>query len=340
MNQPGLLYLDRDDVASLLDLPDCIEAVEQAFRAHAEGRVPTAPAVLGTHLNDGGLHVKTAALGDDPCYVVAKVNANFPGNPERFGLPTIQGLLLLFDGRRGTPLAVMDSVEITILRTAAATGVAARYLARDEAPVVALLGCGAQARSQLRAVATVRPVRRALVVDVVPDQARRLAEELAPELGIAIEPVASVEAAVAEADLWITCTPARRPILSASMFRPGLFVAAVGADSPEKHEVDPAFLRAAEVVVDLVDQAAAMGDLHHALGAGVMTRDDIHAELGAIVAGRRPGRTSPGQTFVFDSTGTALQDVAAAALVYERARLRSRGTILAVPGAGSAGAGR
>jgi len=323
-----LLYLRRTEVAALLDLPDCVRAVEEAFRAHAEGRLPTAPAVLGTHLNDGGLHVKTAALGSDPCHVAAKVNANFPHNPARFGLPTIQGLILLFDGRRGTPLAVMDSIEITILRTAAASAVAARLLSRADAEVVGVCGCGRQGWSHLRALAGIRPVRRALVHDTNAGSAQRMATELGAELGIEIEAVGSAEAAFAGADIWVTCTPSRQPFVTRAMFRPGIFLAAVGADSPEKQELDPGFMEGCRVVVDLLDQAAVMGDLHHALAAGAMRREDVHAELGQVVAGQRPGRTSEAESFVFDSTGTALQDVAAASLVYQRALERGRGTRL------------
>jgi alanine dehydrogenase len=314
----GLLLLTRSDVASLLDLSDTIRVVEAAFRDHAEGRIPLAPGVLGAHLGDGGFHIKTAALAE-PHYFAAKINANFPANPERFGLPTIQGLIALFDGARGTPLALMDSIEITILRTAAASAVAARYLARADATTVTICGCGNQGKSHLRAMMQVRPIRRAFAVDAHPDTARWFAEVLAAELAIDVQMLESMAEAVAQSDICVTCTPSRRPILTAAMIRPGMFIAAVGADNPEKQELEPAVLSMSKVVVDLLEQAAVMGDLHHAIAAGAMTASAVHAELGQVVAGQRAGRTSVEEIFVFDSTGTALQDVAAAGLVYERA---------------------
>ncbi len=314
----GLLLLTRRDVAALLDLSDTIRVVEAAFRNHAEGRIPIPPGVLGAHFEDGGFHIKTGAL-PEPRYFAAKINANFPANPKRFGLPTIQGLIALFDAERGTPLALMDSIEITILRTAAASAVAARYLARTDAATVTICGCGNQGKSHLRAMMQVRPIRRAFAVDAQPETARWFAEALTAELSIDVQMLESLAEAVGQSDICVTCTTSRRPILTAAMVRPGMFIAAVGADNPEKQELEPEVLSMSKVVVDLLEQAAVMGDLHHAIAAGAMAAASVHAELGQVVAGQRAGRTSEEETFVFDSTGTALQDVAAAALVYERA---------------------
>lgn len=320
-----MLVLSRPDVAALLSLPDCINAVERVFRQHALGELPIAPGVLGAHLHEGGFHIKTAALGGSPGYFAAKVNANFPMNPATRGLPTIQGVVALFDSVSGRPLALLDSIEITILRTAAASAVAARYLARADASTVTVYGCGSQGRSHLRALSHVRAVRRAFALDVDPTRARQFADELAPELGVSITPTDDLAGAVAASEICVTCTPARHPVFPASHLHPGLFIAAVGADSPEKQELDPEVLRRSLVVVDILDQAATIGELHHAIEAGMMSRSDIHGELGQVISGQRPGRTSPDEIFVFDSTGTALQDVAAAALVYERAQRETRG---------------
>lgn len=325
MKSSELLYLSRADVAALLDPTECIAAVAAAFRAYADGSLPASPGVLATHLPEGGIHVKTAALGDQ---VVAKVNANFPRNPDRNGLPTVQGLLLLFDAVRGTPLAVMDSAELTALRTAAASAVAARELARPEATSVAFCGCGVQARAHLAAIRCVRPIARVWAYDVDPARAAQFVEVAGRETGLPVGTVDSVTAAFASAEIIVTSTPAEAPFVSAAMLRPGQFVAAVGADNPHKQECEPAVLRRARVVTDLTEQGATMGELHHALTAGVMTRADVHAELGEILAGRRPGRTSGDEIFLFDSTGTALQDVAAASVVYGRALASGRGVLL------------
>ncbi|HEY8021476.1 MAG TPA: ornithine cyclodeaminase family protein, partial [Thermoanaerobaculia bacterium] len=334
-----LLFLSRREVAELLGIDDCIVAVERAFRLHAEGR-SIAPRLFGLHLDAGALHAKGAGLRLARPYAAVKVNANFPRNPDLHGLPTIQGLLVLFDGERGRPLAVMDSGEITALRTAAATAVAARHLARPESSLAVLVGCGVQGRAQLRALAAVLPLRRVHAIDLDPARARELARDLGPQLGLAIEPgegLADLDAALRHADVCVTCTTAREPFLRRAAVRPGTFVAAVGADSEEKQEVEPELLAAATVVPDSLDQAAVIGELHWALEGGVMSRADVHAELPEIVAGRRPGRSSAGEITLFDSTGTALQDVAAAVVVYESARAAGLGTPLDLEGRAPAG---
>ncbi len=323
-----MLILPRAEVAQLLDMSDCIDAVERAFIQHAKGELPTAPGILGAHVSGGGYHVKTAALGGKPGYFAAKINANFPDNFTTRGLPTIQGVIALFDLTSGKPLAILDSIEITILRTAAASAVAARRLARADARTVTIYGCGTQGRSHLRALALIRPLRRGYAIDIDRDRAASFAKDLSAELGIQVTPNEQLADAVAASEICVTCTPARQPIFHAALLRPGLFIAAVGADNPEKHEIEPAALAKSKVVVDLVDQAASIGDLHHAIDAGVMRVADVHAELGQILAGLRPGRTSDDETFVFDSTGAALQDVAAAAVVYERAIRSGCGTTL------------
>jgi alanine dehydrogenase len=312
------LVLSRRDVSRLLDMKECIAAVERAFALHAAGAT-IAPGVLGSHVGGGGFHVKTAGLVGDEHVFVAKVNANFPANPQLRGLPTIQGVIVLFDADTGQPLAVLDSIEITSVRTAAATAVATRHLARTDASIVTICGCGEQGRSQLRALCAVRPIRTVFAVDTDTRRAANYAEEMARELGIEVAAVDDRLAATRQSDMVVTCTTARRWFLGRGDVAPGSFIAAVGADNPEKQELEPALLAASTVVVDLLEQCAAMGDLHHALEAGVMTRESVHAELAEIVSGRKAGRRSEDEIMVFDSTGTALQDVAAAWMVYRRA---------------------
>jgi alanine dehydrogenase len=322
---PGTIVLTRRDVAELLGIDECIDAVERAFRLYAEGRtIP--PAILGAHVDGGGFHVKTAGLvlGDRSYYAV-KINANFPGNPQRFGLPTIQGVIALFDVENGYPLALLDSAEITSIRTAAATAVAARALSRPDSAVVTICGCGVQGRDQLRAVVRVRRVHTVLAFDSDRRRADEYAAAMSRELALNVSVVGDLAAATRQSDICITCTTSRRAILHQGDVRAGTFVAAVGADNPEKQEIDPALLAESRVVVDVLDQCATIGDLHHAIAAGVMSRTDVYAELGEILAGRKPGGSSEDAIIVFDSTGTALQDVAAAALVYERATTSGRG---------------
>jgi ornithine cyclodeaminase/alanine dehydrogenase-like protein (mu-crystallin family) len=309
---PETLILARRDVAALMNPAAWLAAVETGFRAAAQGGAH-APPPMTLAGQGGAFHAKGASLRLGRAYVALKLNGNFPGNPEARNLPTIQGAILLCDGETGVLLAIMDSIEVTLRRTAAATALAARFLARPDSGTILVCGCGAQGRAQLAALREVLPLRRAFAWDRDRERAQAFAEETGAEAAV------DLAAAAGESDVIVTCTTSHSPFLAASMVRPGTFVAAVGADSPEKSEVQPALMARALVVADVLDQCAVMGDLHHALDAGVMDRADVHAELGELVAGRRQGRTSPDQITLFDSTGSALQDVASAAFLYERA---------------------
>lgn len=322
----GTLLLKRSEIATLLGIEECMAAVEQAFKLYAEGKT-TPPGVLGIHAQDGGFHIKAGLLELGRPYFVAKTNANFPQNTKRFGLPLIQGIIVLCDGENGYPLALMDSMEITIIRTGAATGVAAKYLARTDAKVATICGCGNQGRISLRAIAQVRPLTRAYAFDIDESQARRFADELSEEIGIEIEPVTDLAKAVGESDICVTCTPSKRYFLNREYVSPGTFIAAVGADNEEKQELAPALMASNKVVADLLDQCATIGDLHHAIEQGLVTKADVYGELGEVIAGKKAGRTSDDEITIFDSTGMALQDVAAAAIVYERAVSAGMGAI-------------
>jgi alanine dehydrogenase len=324
-----VLVLTRQDVGALLDLDACIAAVEQAFQLYGEGKTAP-PGVLGIPVAGGGFHIKAGVLDLKRRYFAAKTNANFPDNPARHRAPTIQGVVILADAERGTPLALIDSIEITTLRTGAATAIATTHLARPEARTATIVGCGTQGRVQLRAVCAVRRLEQVYACDRDPATARRFARDMAAALGVNVVATDDVVAAARNSDVIVTCTPSRAPLLRAGDVPPGCFVAAVGADNPEKQEIAPDLLAASRVVADVIEQAATLGDLHHALIAGVMTRADVHAELGEVVAGRKRGRCSAEETIVFDSTGMALQDVAAAAAVYERAVQAGRGLTVAL----------
>jgi len=299
-----VLFLNRADVASLLDLDDCIAAVERAFAMLGRGELPP-PAIAGVPAAGGAFHIKAAIAGGR---FAAKINANFFE-----ATPRIKGVVMLADATDGTPLAIMDSIEITILRTGAATAVAAKALARRDARTALICGCGLQGRIQAKALARVRPIERFFALDADASRARAFAREIGAEVVDEVVP----------ADVVVTCTPSRAAFLRE--VAPGTFVAAVGADSEEKSEIAPSLLAASKVVTDVTEQCAAIGDLHHAIAAGAMTRAGVYAELGEIVAGRKPGRERDDEVIVFDSTGMALQDVAAASIVYDRAVARGAG---------------
>jgi ornithine cyclodeaminase/alanine dehydrogenase len=313
-----ITILSRADLAALMPFGDYVEAVSEAFRLHAEGRSVLPPPM---HIpgDGGGYHVKAAGLSRAPGYVAVKTNSNFPGNGTKHGLPTIQGAILLFEGATGVPLALLDSIEITIKRTGAATAVAAKYLARPDSRTATICGCGAQGRVQLEALRHGLDIRRVFVVDKDPKAAANFAAEIAGQ-GLDVEVPGALRAATLESDVIATCTTSHAPYLGIADVRPGTFVAAIGADNPEKSEIDPALMRHARVVTDVTEQCAVMGDLHHAIGAGAMTAADVHAELGELITGRRAGRTSSDSIMIFDGCGLGIQDVAAAGRAYELAR--------------------
>ena len=327
MKAEGTLLLTRGDVSSLLSIEECIAAVEKAFKLYGEGKA-LPPAITGVHARDGGFHIKAGLLELDRSYFAAKINANFPQNVKRFGLPLIQGVIVLCDAENGFPLALMDSIEITIQRTGAATAVAAKYLARSDSKSLTICGCGNQGRVSLRALTRIFSIQRVFAYDTDAAQAQRFASELSAELPIEVEAIQHLEAAVKHSDICVTCTPSNQFFLKREYVRPGTFVAAVGADSEDKQELDPGFIASNKVVVDIVDQCAAIGELHHALASGLMTKREVYAELGEVVAGTKPGRNSDDEIIIFDSTGMALQDVITAATVYEKAIGKGAGKLI------------
>ncbi len=314
-----LLLLGADELRRLLTPARCLAALEDAYR-----RLHAAPEDAGQSVGfpttDGTFHIKAGLYPGSHAYLAAKLNANFPGNGAANGLPTIQGMILLADGTDGRPLAVLQSGELTGLRTAAATALAAKHGARDDASRLAIVGCGAQARHQVRALMGVRPITHLDAIDRDAGRAEDLARWARDEQGLTAIPAAAPAEHVGAAEIIVTCTTSKRPILGPDAVPAGCFVAAVGADNPEKQELDPALFAGVRILVDDRDQCAKGGDLAHALRAGMVTTEDVAADLAQLAAGAVPGRTSPDQIVLFDSTGTGVQDVAASVAAFEAAR--------------------
>ena len=315
------LVLTASDIARCLPPAECRRAVERAFALLAAGRVEAARAV-GFEAPGGSFHAKVALYDAGRPRFVAKINGNFPANPDRLGLPTIQGVLVLADAADGRPLAIMDSATVTAVRTAAATALAVEHLARRDAAVLAIVGCGLQGAAHVAALREVRRFPELRFQDVVAARARALAQ--AHEGGRVVE---TVSEAVRGADVVVTCTSGAAFVLDRPEVAAGTFVAGVGADNPHKRELHPRLLAAARVIVDDRAQCAAGGDLHHAIDAGAMTPADVHADLATVVAGRH-APIAADAIIVFDSTGVALEDAAAADIAYERARELGLGQLL------------
>jgi alanine dehydrogenase len=325
MQSEGTLLLRRSEVEQLLSLRDCIDAVEEIFRLQGHGKVP-AGAILGVKAPGGGLHVKAGLLPGQKDYIVAKLNTNFPNNRARSGLPTIQGVIVIYNAENGCPLAILDSIDITIKRTAAASAVAAKHLARENSSVATICGCGQQGRAQLHAMRTILPLKRIYAFDLNPRSAKKLAAEFGNELEIEIEPVHDLPRAIQKSDVCITCTSANDFFVHRKDVSLGTFIAAVGADDAHKQEIDPALMASAKVVADSLEQCCAIGDTNHAIAQGFMRKEDVYAALAEIVAGEKPGRTNDDEIIVFDSTGVAIEDAVAAAAVYEKACAANIGT--------------
>lgn len=316
MNRQTIL-LDRASLEPLLDLGDCIAAVEEAFRAHGEGRVAP-PGLLHAEAPRGEFHVKAGVMDLGQPYFVIKINGGFFRNRADFGMPNIQGLVLLCDATHGYPLALMDSKAITVKRTGAATAVAAKYLARPESKVATICGCGTQGAIQLEALLRLFQLEKVYAHSRSAESMERFARDCEQRFGITAAAAPRLEAALAESDICVTCTPAKQAFVQHDWVRPGTFVAAVGADSPDKQELDPRLLAGNVVVADVLEQCVHVGEIHHGIAAGLLRAEDVRGELGQLITGERKGRASAQEITVFDSTGTALQDLAAAMLVYRK----------------------
>jgi ornithine cyclodeaminase/alanine dehydrogenase-like protein (mu-crystallin family) len=320
MGETGAVRILRhDDVAAALDMASCIDAVERAFTAYSAGGAEL-PAVIQLDVPEQGgeIHIKAGHLHGELAYAV-KIVSGFPGNPER-GLPANDGVVLVFDAATGAPAAlILDRGLITDIRTGAAGGVAARHLAPARPRAVAMIGSGGQARHQIDALARVRSFGEVRVWGRDPARATAAAGDIAalPSLpgGCAVTTAGSVRDAVDGADIVITATASREPLLRAEWLARGAHVTALGSDQADKQELDPGVMGAADLVVaDSVAQCLRIGELHHAAGAGTVDPATV-VELGAITAGTAPGRSGDDQVTICDLTGVGVQDVAAAALV-------------------------
>jgi ornithine cyclodeaminase/alanine dehydrogenase-like protein (mu-crystallin family) len=286
--------------------------VEKAFRSLAAGQV-VQPPPLGMDLEEvrGEVHVKGAYLKGEPIFAM-KVASGFYQNPEK-GLPTGSGLVLVFNATTGFPLGLLqDNGYLTELRTGAAGALAARLLTQPRPLVAAVLGAGSQARYQIRAISRIRELAEVRVWSPDPREIEPYLKEMGPELAGSIFGTFSVEEAVRDADLVVTVTPARSPILELPWLGSGVTVVAVGSDGPEKQELTTEVLGAAgKVIVDSRAQCLRLGETHHAVSEGLLAPEDIHAELGEVLEGTRPGRESD-ELIVCDLTGVGAQDAAIA----------------------------
>ncbi len=324
---PKIKIVTEDQLRSHVGLDlDTVKCVEAAFAALAGGEVVMPPILsMDIAAYHGEVDVKTAYVPGVDSFAI-KMSTGFFNNP-KVGLPSLGGLMVLFSAKTGVLEALLlDNGYLTDIRTAAAGAVTAKYLARQEAKSVAIIGGGLQARLQLEALCLVRPVERAQIWARNADQAAQTAEELTGKLGIDVNPAHTADAAVGGADIVVTTTPSTEPLVMADWLQPGQLVIGMGSDNTHKNEVEPAALGRADMFVcDRQSQCERLGELHHAIEAGIVDADDEQIEIGQIIAGVQPGRSTEGQLIICDLTGTGVQDTAIATLAYDRCKRAGAG---------------
>jgi ornithine cyclodeaminase/alanine dehydrogenase-like protein (mu-crystallin family) len=312
-----VLVISGDDVRRLLTMERCVELIDTAMRTVSRGGAQL-PLRIGAPIPGGNVVAVMPGVLDEPAVAGAKVIAVFPNNSQR-GLPSHRGVVVLFDIDRGAPLAIIDATAITGLRTAAASAVATHALARADAASLAIIGNGEQAAAHLRAIAVVRPLKSVRVWGRSMERAQQFAHQERPHSPVPIDVAATVEQAVADADIVCTTTSAREPILQGAWLRPGSHVNLVGASAATAREADDELVKRAAFFVDFRGSALAQaGELLGAFGKDAAAH--IRGEIGEVLSGAKAGRTSREQITVYKSLGIAAQDLAAAQYVYESAR--------------------
>ena len=327
------LLLTEKDVKKLLTMDEVMQAVESAFKAKGLGHAQM-PAKVYLFYNKykGDLRAMPSYLEELDISAVKVVNSH-PENRAKYNLPTVMAIVVLVDPKNGAPLAIMGGTWLTDMRTGAAGGVAAKYLAKKDPRILGLVGAGAQARTQLMALLLLYKKLEEVRVWSLPDGTKEaFVAEMEPKYGdvtkiIAVE---SVKDAVEGADIVVTITPSRKPLVSNDWVTSGMHFNCIGADAPSKQELDPDILTRAKIFVDDWEQASHSGEINVPLTKGIITRQNVDGEIGEVVAGLKPGRTSPDEITVFTSTGLAVQDAVTADLAYKKALAKGIGQFVEI----------
>jgi alanine dehydrogenase len=321
-----MLVLSETQVRSLIDIDELIAALEQAHVQYSTGKavmpvrlVVPLPQIQGRITSMPGFLSDDRALG-------MKVVTYFQDNPKR-NLPAILGSILLFSSDTGKLIAVMDGSYITAIRTACVSAVATKALANPETPVLGILGAGVQARSHIQALSRVRKITRVKIYSPSGSSAAAIKKDLEPKTGLAIEVVANPDEALRGADLVVTASTAKTPIVKAAALKPGVHINAVGSHRPDMREIDGDTVARAKVVIDSREAIMAeCGDILLAIKEKLIGSDHIYGEIGEVLAGSKAGRSSADEITLYKSVGIAIQDVAAANLVYRKAVEQRVGT--------------
>ena len=313
----GIIVLGRRETETLLSVREALEAVEHAFQLQAQNKAIMPPKI---YLDMPEFRGDFRAM---PAYIDGiaglKWVSGYPYN-YRYNLPTVMATIILCDPNTGRPLAIMNGEYITNLRTGAAGGVAVKYLARKNSSVIGMVGAGMQATTQLLAINEVLDsIEEVKVFDIRRDISQSYAQTMAERLKINVRPVETIEAAT-DADIVVTTTPSREPVVKESHIKPGTHINAIGADAKGKQELESSLVASARVVIDDTEQASHGGEINVPLAEGQLKIEDICGTLGEIITGLKKGRESDSDITIFDSTGLAIQDMVCAQPIYEKAR--------------------
>jgi len=328
-----ILLLTEKDITPLLSMGEVMEAVETAFKEKALGRVqmPAKPYLFYKKYN-GDLRTMPSYLEKLDISAVKIVNSH-PDNPIQCNLPAVMATIVLIDPKNGAPLAIMGGTRITAMRTGAAGGIAAKHLARKESKVVGLVGAGTQAKTQLMALLSLYDKLEEVRIWSRTKKTRdKFTAEMEPRCGDApkIIPVENVREVVEGAAIVVTTTPSRKPLVLSEWVSPGMHFNCIGADAPGKEELDPLILKKAKIVVDDWEQASHGGEINVPLAQGIITKENIWAEICEVVGGLKPGRVFSDEITVFVSTGLAIQDAATANLAYKKALEKNLGQFIEI----------
>lgn len=320
------LLLKKDEVSRLIGMKEVIGSVDEAYKAFNSGQV-VQPGYMGIHLPAprGEIDFKAGYHQAAEVISLKASSGGFIDNPAAYGVPNGMGTLLLFDARSCALVCVMDGSLITGLRTGAAGAVSVKALARKNARAITSIGTGNQARMQIRAIREVMKIERIHTWSRNPATLAKYKADIESELGIPVTAATSKREAVEQADILVTTTRGKGPLVEAGWVKPGTHVVAIGTDQRGKQELDPEIFRNAKVVTDSTEQCVEKGETWHPLDRKIIARDHIHAEIGEILLGRKPGRESDDEITIFDSTGMAIQDNTTAAKIYRNAVERNVG---------------
>ena len=312
-----IIWLNRKEVESLLDMKGALKVVEEAFRQHGLKKVQMPPKLYLYFKNhNGDLRTMPGYLEEQDITGVKIVNVH-PDNP-KIGLPTVMALVILNSTETGAPLAIMDGTYLTDMRTGAAGGVAVKYLARKNAKTVGFVGTGNQARSQLMAINEIIDIHEIKATSASEKQTLAFKDDMELKIECEITPEKTIRE-VCDCDILVTTTPSRQPIVMNEWISEGTHINAIGADAPGKEELDPLILKRAKVIVDDIQQASHSGEVNVPISKGSLSVEDIFGELGEVITGKKKARMKDSDITVFDSTGLAIQDIATADMVYRKA---------------------